>query len=131
MSGPVIETQRGQIIVTDSGTAKIEWSSEFQQKWQGNFSRAQRFVDSKVLKLSSQNVPTDTGSLMKSGELGTVIGSGTVSWISRYARKQYYGTHTWRRYDVNRGAFWFERMKAVHKGEIVNGAKRIAGGAGK
>ena len=93
-----------------------------------NVNKAQQFVDSEVLRLCDPLVPMQTGMLKKSGTLGTDIGSGEVNYIAPYAAMQYYNTAQTRDYDSNRGAYWFERMKAAHKKEILEGAKNLAGG---
>lgn len=129
MDGPEIKTPRGEIIVTKAGNARLVWSSSFKNKWPGQYSRAQQYVDSEVLRLSTPLIPIRSSVLIKSGQLGTVPGSGLVRWIAPHARNQYYNTATSRSYDPQRGAYWFERMKAIHRDEIVNGAKRIAGGS--
>lgn len=93
------------------------------QRNQG-FSRAQKFVDSEVLRLSAPYIPLRTGMLIKSGTLGTQIGSGLVRYIAIYSRKQYHenkGTG-------KRGRLWFERMKVDHKQGILRGAAKITGG---
>ncbi len=83
MSGPVIETPEGKGFHTKSGTkAKLEWNSDFQPKHQMRYTRAQRFVDSEVLRRSEPYIPLLTGLLIKSGILATDIGSGRVSWIA-------------------------------------------------
>lgn len=123
-----IQTPRGEIIETKNGTAKLTWNPNFANIVNGNYTRAQKFVDSEVLRLCSPKVPFRSGMLDKSGKLGTFIGSGEVRWIAPHARKQYYDTSMTRPYDANRGAFWFERMKAVSGQQIINGAKKIAGG---
>lgn len=129
---PRIETPRGEIIETKNGTARLIWNgSKFKGVWSDQYSRAQKFVDSEVLRLSTPKIPLRSSMLIKSGLLGTFIGSGQVRWIAPYARTQYYDTSTSRPYDPQRGAFWFERMKAVHDREIIDGAKKIAGGSGK
>lgn len=110
-----------------SNNMTFKWDPTFRGKWQGRFSRAQQFVDSETLRLSAPLIPHRTGTLMKSGQLGTVIGSGEVRYTAPYARSQYYNPG-YRHSEPQRGAFWFERMKAVHKNQIVAGAKRIAGG---
>jgi hypothetical protein len=92
-----------------------------------------------------------TSMLIKSGTLGTTIGSGLVQWIAPYAKFQYYGKvmvgvesrSAWakkgERKEVTerdltyhggglRGSFWFQRMKEVHGRQIIEGAKKIAGG---
>lgn len=66
--------------------------------------------------------------LIRSGELGTVVGSGEVNYVAPYASKQYWNTSESRNYDPRRGGKWFERMKADHKQQILAGAKKIAGG---
>ncbi|MDU7339023.1 MAG: minor capsid protein [Clostridium sp.] len=135
----IVKTPRGSVITNayasgkNAGkvTAKIEWNPDFGAKKTQNFTAAQKHVDSEVLRLSTPFIPKRTSALIKSGELGTVVGSGEVNWIAPYARNQYYNTSKTRIYDPRRGAFWFERMKAVYKTQIVEGAKRIAGGGGK
>lgn len=131
MADSEIKVPRGEIIVTKSGRAQLVWSSSFKNKWPGQYSRAQQYVDSEVLRLSTPLIPIQTSMLIKSGQLGTVVGSGLVRWIAPYARNQYYNTADTRPYDPRRGAYWFERMRAVHSTQIVNGAKKIAGGGAK
>lgn len=126
--GPVIETPRGKVYITKGGTAKLEFNTNFRPKWQRRYSAAQMFVDSEVLRLSEPYTPMQTGMLIKSGTLGTDIGSGLVQWIAPYARYQYYsprkpGSET----GPLRGPYWFERMKAQHKRAIIAGARRLAG----
>jgi hypothetical protein len=124
---PRIETPRGQVIIGNGGKAQLIWNTNFQPKWQRRYSAAQMFVDSEVLRLSEPFTPLLTGMLVKSGTLGTEIGSGKVSWIAPYSRKQYYsprapGSET----GPERGPFWFTRMKAQYREQIVTGARRIA-----
>ncbi len=93
--------------------------------------KVQKFIDSEVLRRCDPYVPMDTGSLKRSGITGTVIGSGKIIYTAPYARKQYYSTH-FRHKRANRnglrGAYWFERMKADQKDDILRGVKRIVGG---
>jgi hypothetical protein len=107
----------------------LQWNSNFRSRWQTKYSAAQKFMDSEVLRLCEPLTPLRTGMLVKSGTLGTDIGSGLVSWIAPYAKKQYYsprkvGSET----GPQRGPYWFARMKAAHKHYLVAGARRIAGG---
>lgn len=124
----MFSTPRGQIVKTGKATCKIEWNKDFGEKETQQFSRAQKFVDSEVLRLDSPYMPIKTGALIKSGQLGTVVGSGEVNYVAPYAAAQYYNTAQGRSYDPQRGGMWFERMKADHKSEIIGGAKKIAGG---
>lgn len=124
-----ITTPRGQIIkvATQNGavTAELSWNPNFAPQKTQNFSKAQKFIDSEVLRYSSPLVPFQTGMLDRSGTLGTVIGSGVVQYIAPYAARQYYDTATSRSYDANRGAKWFERMKVAYKADILAGASKI------
>ena len=129
MSSHNITTPRGSIVqtTTNSGKVKAEltWNPDFSPKRTQSFNRAQKFVDSEVLRYCSALVPFQTGMLDRSGKLGTVIGSGLVQYIAPYAAAQYYDTATSRPYDANRGAQWFERMKVAYKRDILDGAKKM------
>ena len=127
----VIETPRGQVIniQNKSGNvhARLTWNEGFGAKKTRDFTDAQKFVDSEVLRLDAPYMPIQTGMLIKSGQLGTVPGEGEVNYIAPYAGKQY-ETRQGRPYDARRGGKWFERMKADHKDTILRGAAKIAGG---
>lgn len=124
-----IKTPRGQIIHTTTRGGKVKaeltWNPNFAPSRTAKFSKAQKFVDSEVLRYCSSLIPFQTGMLDKSGKLGTVIGSGLVQYIAPYAAEQYYNTATSRFYDANRGAKWFERMKVAYKKDILAGAQRM------
>ncbi len=128
MSTDKIETPKGVIVKGKNGFAQLKWNNGFSDKWNGNYSKAQEFVDSEVLRLSNKMVPMQTTMLIKSGILGTEIGKGEVCWIAPYAKKQYYDTSDSRSYDPERGGHWFVRMKAKHGKAIIAGAKKRAGG---
>lgn len=110
----------------------------------------QRWVDNEVIKLNAPYTPFLSGGLVGSATRGTVIGSGEVRYIEPYARFQYYGKvmvdpntgSTWAprhgtkvvtaqnlkyRGAPKRGAFWFDRMIADHKQDIINGATKELG----
>lgn len=117
-------------IVKDDGTViygscRLEWNQDFAARRNEQFTRAQRFVDTEVLRLCSPRVPFDTGMLEKSGTLGTTVGSGEVSYIAPYASFQYYSTSESRSYDPQRGAKWFERMKSSCRDDILRGAQKF------
>ncbi len=109
-------------------TCKMVFAPDFGSRYTGNFERAQAFVDSEVLRFCSARVPFDTGMLQKSGILGTVVGSGEVSYIAPYSAIQYFHTAKSRAYDANRGGQWFERGKAAERERILRAAAKIAGG---
>lgn len=127
MAVQTIRTPQGTIIQGKNGKAELKWDPSFAKNRNQGFSRAQKYVDSEVLRLCSPRVPFKTGMLEKSGKLGTKVGSGIVEYIAPYARMQYYDTAQTRPYDPNRGGKWFERMKVVEKKNILDGAKKIGG----
>lgn len=121
---PVIETPQGKAFVNQYGRAQLVWNPNFKPKWTRRYSQTQIFVDSEVLRLSEPFTPLQTGLLVKSGTLGTDIGSGTVSWIAPYAKRQYYKSKTRSETGNLRGGFWFDRMKAVHGEKLIADAKK-------
>lgn len=120
--------------------------------------KVQKFIDSKVILLCDPKVPFRTGVLKRSPMIASVIGQGLVIYAAPYARYLYYGEvygpnipifeagelagfwsppgqkkhPTGRKLAYSgapeRGAFWFERMKAEHGEEIIRGAAALAGG---
>ena len=126
----MIETPRGKIVTNANGKAELKFNPHFAPKWTRHYSLAQMFVDSEVLRLSEPFTPLRTGTLIKTGILGTDIGSGKVQWIAPYARSQYYFGRLPGVSQTGplRGRFWFERMKALHGEKIIAGAKKLAGG---
>lgn len=130
MTAPIIETPRGAIVLSSNGKAELKFNSNFRGRWQLQYSEAQKFMDSSVLADCEPYIPLRTGTLIKTGILGTDVGSGTVQWIAPYAKAQYYrkgkfGSQTGKL----RGPQWFERAKAVKRVAWVKGAKQIAGGS--
>lgn len=119
-----IVTPRGSVYTTTNAagevTVHLKWAPDFAPKKKAAFTRAQEFVDSECLRYMNPLTPRRTGLLVKSGSLGTVIGSGTIEYLAPYARRQYYEHKTKNR--------WFERMKATRKEPILKGATMIAAG---
>lgn len=118
-----ITSPRGSVVTrqTKSGSvsAEIVWNSGFARKKGQAFESAQEFVDSECLRYMNPLTPRRTGMLIKSGTLGTVIGSGSIEYLAPYARRQYY--------EHKEKAHWFETMKASKKDVILKGAEQIAG----
>lgn len=134
MTPPVILTPKGFIAINRQGKAdlvmRMEWDPGFQPRWQNNYSLAQKFVDNAVLAGCAPYVPLRTGMLVMTGILGTDVGSGTVSWIAPYARRNYYskrapGSMT----GALRGPFWFARWKPIGAPGVIAGARKLAGGS--
>lgn len=119
-----IATPRGQIsqytMKTGKVVARLDWNPGFARKKGEAFNNAQEFVDSECLRHMNPLTPRRTGMLIKSGTLGTVIGSGSIEYLAPYARRQYY--------EHKEKALWFETMKASKKEVIMRGANRIAAG---
>lgn len=83
----------------------------------------QKIIDSEVIRRMDSYTPKREGILIDSAPIHTKLGSGQVIQETPYARRLYYNRH----YNFNeaprRGAFWFERMKADHKDDILKFAK--------
>ena len=105
---------------------KFEIHTDFEKK----FKKAQKVVDSEVLRRCDPLIPLDTGMLKKSGINSTVIGSGIVSYDTPYARRQYYENQGKGNHNASglRNKLWFERMKADHTADIVKEATAVARG---
>lgn len=142
----IASTPRGRVITIDNGkvTSRLEWNDNI-QRFNGQFGRAQIWLDNAVLKDSTPYVPMRTGALYKTGILGTTPGEGVVQWIAPYAHYLYkgkvvvgpkYGPKYATNKDLNISKsehpnaqpFWFEAAKAQNKPVWVRGAQRIAGG---
>lgn len=108
----------------------ITFDPNFSQNAAKNFDECQKYIDNKVLQLSDPYVPMKEGELKESGTEGTVVGSGVIEYTAPYGRKQYYENAGMGKEGVNkggglRGKEWFERMKADHKDEILEGLKKL------
>ena len=113
-----IETPRGKIIQTPNGKAQLIWNPGFGQAYTHKFGRTQIFIDEKVAKGIEPYTPMRTTMMIKSLDLGSVFGSGTLRYLAPYAKPQYYlgrapGTSSM---GALRGRQWFSRWKA-EKGE--------------
>ena len=136
-----IETPRGKVMKSKAGNVRLVWDHDFVPTYKRAFSKTQQYIDNEVLRLSDPYLPMQSGMLKKLGILGTVLGSGEVVWNGPYARYLYYGklmvgrapkkltgtnlTFHGGRNSPPRGAFWFERMKADKKDQILRGAAKI------
>ena len=89
--------------------------------------KVQQYIDSEVLRLTDPYIPMDTGELKRSGTRNTQIGSGEVHYKTPYAKRMYYNPQYKFQGAPMRGAYWFERMKANHKTQILQGAAKVAG----
>ena len=119
-----IHTPPDRRIDFNGGSCSLRWVGNFAVARNAMLHRKQKVVDSEVLRYCAPLIPFRTGSLTRSGTIGTVIGSGNVQYTTPYARFQYYQTAQSRSYDRRRGAKWFERMKTAHKADIRRAAER-------
>lgn len=109
----------------------LKFNSDFLSSSKKYFAEAQKIVDSEVLRRSDPYVPFRTGMMKKSGISGTKIGSGVIEYTAPYAKEQYYTNRGLGKEGINRakgtrglrGPFFFERMKADHKEDIL---KRVS-----
>ena len=120
-----ITAPHGSTVMVNGTQCRFDWNSDAIRARNDSFLRKQKYIDSEVLRRCSPRIPLQTGMLIRSGTLGTRIGSGTVEYIASYASHQYYETALTRRYDPNRGAKWFERMKTAEKDQILKGAQQL------
>lgn len=127
----IITTPRGTIFTTSTknGTVRSElrWNGDFGTRRTRNMMSAQEFVDLEVLRRSDPLTPKRTGVLIRSGQLGTVIGSGEVRYVAPYGRRLYYNPQYRFNGAPQRGAYWFERMKIANREAILRGAGKLAG----
>lgn len=87
----------------------------------------QRYIDSEVIRRCSRRVPVDGHTLRKSAEIHSKVGSGEVRYVAPYGKKQYYNNTGAKQHEPLRKGKWFEHMKNAEKGEILEGARKIAG----
>lgn len=90
--------------------------------------KVQKFIDSECLRLCDTKIPKDTGTLVQSGIINTTVGSGQVKWATPYARRLYYHPEYVFQQAPERGAYWFDRMKAQYKDQIRANAAKLAKG---
>lgn len=86
--------------------------------------KAQKYIDSEILRRSDPLVPFDTGMLKKSGITGTKIGTGVIEYTAPYAKKQYFKG----RATGQRGRYWVRRMWTSEKPDILGNAQKIING---
>ena len=81
-----ISTPRGELYQKKSSngsvTAHLEWAPGFGEKKAKGFASAQEFIDSECLRYMDPLTPRRTGYMIKSAQLGTVIGSAEIEYLS-------------------------------------------------
>ena len=74
-----------------NGSFEFKWRPDFGAVMTQRLNEAQQFIDSECMRLMVPYTPRRNGMLEESVKLGTVIGSGTLRYLSPYARYLYYG----------------------------------------
>ncbi|WP_147613029.1 minor capsid protein [Treponema pectinovorum] len=100
--------------------AKVKFNKEAaKEEIKATLHKAQMRLDQQVIIDSNYFCPLKTGTLQKSAQINTVLGSGLVIWKTPYASSQYYGVNFDRSKDPNPNATakWFETAKAKKKSE--------------
>lgn len=74
----------------------------------------QKYFDALVLQDSNYFIPIKTGTMEKSSQINTRLGTGEIVWRTPYARPQYYGVNFGHSKSANPNACakWFEAAKA-------------------
>ena len=100
------------------------------KRFDPKYKNAQKFLDSEILRDSAPYVPMNTGNLMRSGIIGTTVGSGIIQYNAPYAKSTYYGLNRRFRTDKHPQACakWFEKAKSVKKDIWIAGANKIIKG---
>lgn len=110
----------------------LSFSPDFAAEAARLFEKKQAYVDSEVIRRMEPYTPKRTGTKIDIGATGTQLGSGVIIYRSSIARRNYYLNKGTGKGGMNaksnkglRGKFWFERMKADQKDEILRGAKEV------
>ena len=111
--------------------AKLKWNDGFVRRFDEQYYKAQKYLDSRVVQFGNHYVRKVTGALQGSGVTGTKAGTGKVIWRAKYARRQYYlpePPKNSKNFNPLGGSYWFQRMWSVNGDQIVNETVKIAGG---
>ena len=116
-----------QNVSVDDGSVRLDLRLD---RFNTSHSTAQKWLDTMVMRDSTPFVPMRTGTLSRSVQTGTVIGSGEVVWDCVYARTCYYGLamNFSKQFHPDAQAQWFEAAKAVHGRSWLKQVRKIGGG---
>lgn len=131
----VIQQPPDMSLHMPNGYFAFRWNKTFGPAMTERLKKTQKYIDMECMRLMSPYTPWKTSFLEKSVILVTIPGSGELNQIAPYARAMYYGKTKYgnpinynKRHHPQAGKLWFERMKADHGKDIIEGAARIAGG---
>ena len=87
--------------------------SEIKSDIESKIHKQQKYFDALVLQDSNYFIPIKTGTMEKSSQINTRLGTGEIVWRTPYVRRQYYDYHK-SPYQKNPNACgkWFEAAKA-------------------
>lgn len=132
----VVETPQGKVVQfkTKSGnvSARIQWNEGFGPAMTDKLQSAQTFIDNEVMRLMEPYMPLDTGTMIRSMQLTTVIGSGRVDVNTPYAMAVLRGkSSVGRPTGPLRGPQYFERFKADKLPTLQTKVAKLTGGTVK
>ena len=86
--------------------------------------RTQAYIDREILQNADPLVPFRSGSLKRSGIMGTRIGTGIIKYSAPYAKFQYFNGKA----SNQRGRKWVRRMWLSQKKRILKNAQKMLNG---
>jgi hypothetical protein len=133
----LIETPQGKVIQRSytkgknkgSAYVRIVWNTGFGPAMTNTLKNTQTFIDSEVMRLMEPYMPLDTGMMIKSMMVTTVIGSGRVEVNTPYAMAVLRGkSSVGRPTGPLRGPQYFERFKADKLPTLRASVAKLTGG---
>lgn len=107
----------------------VRFRSGFGKEMTGNVQQWQKVLDSEVMRLMEPYMPLVTGSMIRSMQNTTVIGSGRVDVNTPYALRVLNGkSAVGRPTGPLRGPRYFERMKADKLPQLKRTMENVTGG---
>lgn len=116
----MIDKPKNKRITSSSVSCSLEFSNSFKARGNESLLKAQKIVDSEVVRLNDKYIRLASGELRKSFARDTTLGSGEYISNSPYALKDYYNENVTPSVmrDSMTGGRHFERMKNRHLDEI-------------
>lgn len=102
----------------------LVFSPDFENKAKKNFAEAQDYIDGQCLKYLPDYTPIARKRFENYGKMSRSHKSpqpGLIINTEPKAREQYYTN----KQSGRRGKYWFERMKADHKDDILKGLNKL------
>lgn len=123
-----IDTPQGSVYqyIGKNGkvSVKLEWSPSFGREMTDTFQTGQAKFDSEFMRYMEPYMHKDTGMMIASMKVSTVLGDGLIVVDTPYARRRYYELTAQKGL---RGPYYFDRMVADKRLQLLNAAKRFLG----